>query len=86
MKTTLITAGITVFAALALSGCASISEEQCVYGNWAERGYNDGLSGKSRKTLSDYAKTCGEYGVLPDSEARVGSGVSSMDPGSNSFS
>lgn len=62
-------AGIATIVTLGLSGCASISEDQCLAGNWAERGYNDGLSGKSRGKLSDYAKACGEYSVLPDSEA-----------------
>jgi hypothetical protein len=69
MKAIFITAGFTTFAALGLLGCASISQDQCLTGNWAERGYNDGLSGKSRNKLSSYAETCGKYSVLPDSEA-----------------
>ena len=45
-----------------LPACASISEQECQAGNWADLGYRDGVNGKSRDRLSDYVQTCGEYG------------------------
>ena len=40
---------------LTVSACASISEDQCAAGNWAERGYKDGLKGKSSASISKYS-------------------------------
>ena len=49
--------------ALLGASCASISESDCLAGNWTEIGYKDGVNGKSPAILADYAKTCGELGV-----------------------
>lgn len=56
-------------ATLCISGCASISEDQCLAGNWAERGYKDGAKGTSRGRLVDYADTCAKYAVSPNNSA-----------------
>ena len=61
--TILLSAAALVIASL--SGCASISEDQCLAGNWAERGYKDGAKGVSRGRLADYADTCAKYAVCP---------------------
>ncbi|MGJ8564885.1 MAG: DUF2799 domain-containing protein [Alphaproteobacteria bacterium] len=68
MKTHLLTLSfLAVFAGL--SGCATISEEDCAVGAWSEYGYEDGLKGRSSDRVTDYAKKCSEYGVKPDSRA-----------------
>ena len=54
---------------MALSSCATISEDQCLAGNWAERGYKDGLKGRSSSRIADYAYVCSEFGVRPDQTA-----------------
>lgn len=54
---------------MGFSGCASISKDECVSGNWSDLGYKDGVNGKARDRLMDYAKTCTEYGVEPDRTA-----------------
>ena len=59
----------TTLAIISLSGCATISEDQCLAGNWAERGYKDGANGVSRGRLADYADTCAKYAVAPHSAA-----------------
>jgi len=56
-------------AALLLSSCASISESECQAGNWADIGYKDGVSGKSRTKIADYVQTCGEYGAEVDRQS-----------------
>jgi len=55
--------------AISVSGCASISEGECITGSWTDIGYKDGVKGKSRGRLADYAKTCAKYGVSPDRQA-----------------
>ena len=52
-----------------LASCASISESDCLAGSWSDIGYKDGVRGKQRGKLANYAKTCSKYGVLPDRQA-----------------
>ena len=52
-----------------LASCASISEDTCQAGAWADYGYKDGLNGRSSGRIAKYAKTCSEYGITPDSTA-----------------
>lgn len=57
---------------LALTGCASISEEQCLLSNpsaWERRGRSDAQGGKSTTRLSQYQQDCAKVGVLPDDKA-----------------
>ncbi len=49
-------------AALLMTSCETISESECVAGNWADIGYRDGVDGRSRSRIADYVKQCGEYG------------------------
>jgi len=65
MRVSILTAAILSATALGLSGCASISEGECISGSWSDIGYKDGVKGKSRGKLADYSKTCAKYGVEP---------------------
>lgn len=56
-------------AALALGSCATMSEEQCLAGDWSGQGYSDGLSGLTMSRLDDHAEACGKHGVTPDAAA-----------------
>ncbi|NNC37983.1 MAG: DUF2799 domain-containing protein [Hyphomonadaceae bacterium] len=71
MKTSILIASAAALTALSISGCATISEDQCLAGNWAERGYTDGARGVSRGRLVDYADTCAKYAVSPDNRAYI---------------
>ena len=56
-------------AILVLSGCAakpSVSEYQCMAGDWQSIGYRDGSQGLARSQVLKHAEACGEYGVVPD--------------------
>jgi hypothetical protein len=66
---TIITGAALMGAALLLPGCATLSESQCVAGNWGDRGYQDGENGAKRSRLADYADSCSEYGIDIDREA-----------------
>jgi len=69
MRVSILSAAILSVAAIGFAGCASISEGECVSGNWSDIGYKDGVNGKSRGKLADYAKTCAKYGADPNREA-----------------
>lgn len=66
MKPSLLAFGFTAVAITLLSGCATLSEDQCLAGNWADIGYKDGVNGKAPGKLADYAEACIEYGVRPN--------------------
>ncbi|WP_051279016.1 DUF2799 domain-containing protein [Hellea balneolensis] len=66
MRVSILNIAIISTAVIGLAGCASISESQCVSGSWSDIGYKDGVNGKPRDKLADYAKTCAKYGVQPD--------------------
>ncbi|USD37317.1 MULTISPECIES: DUF2799 domain-containing protein [Ferrimonas] len=55
---------LVVVALLALlSGCASMSVQQCQQANWARIGLTDGQSGVRVTRVDDYVKDCAEAGV-----------------------
>ena len=63
-------AGITVaLLVLALSGCASMSGDECVTGDWAAIGFEDGSRGYTSDRISGYRKACAKHGVTPDFQA-----------------
>lgn len=51
------------------SGCAVMSESECVNANWREVGRNDGLEGKRAGEFVRYQDACLQYGVTPDGDA-----------------
>ena len=52
--------------ALLASGCASLSESQCVAGDWQTVGYTDGAAGKPSSQLLKHQNACVKHGVVPD--------------------
>lgn len=52
--------------ALLLTGCASLSPEQCQRADWRQIGFSDGSSGLSAARINDHAKACAEVGVRPN--------------------
>jgi len=58
---------IWVALALAgLSGCATMSGDECVTSDWAAIGYEDGARGYTSDRLSQRRKACAKHGVTPD--------------------
>lgn len=58
---------LTVVVVLAvLSGCASLSGEQCRQGDWYGVGLNDGRAGEAFSRLNEHIRACREYGVTID--------------------
>lgn len=62
LKRILVQSLIVVGGAALLTSCETISESECVAGNWSDLGYRDGVDGRSRSRIAEYVKQCGEYG------------------------
>jgi ribosome modulation factor len=55
-------------ALLALGGCASLSESQCLASDWETIGYRDGLAGTQSSALLRHQDACVKHSVVPDRE------------------
>lgn len=64
---------LVLFLFLILSGCASMSEQECLTANWFDQGYRDGRNGMPLARLADHAEACAQVGVVPE-RARYMSG------------
>lgn len=71
------TARVTALAAIALlSGCASMSEQECLSADWHDRGMRDGHNGQPRHYVEAHREACAKVGVVPDELAyRTGHAV-----------
>lgn len=56
---------IAIGFTLALTGCATLTKEECLGGNWEEIGFRDGTNGKTSAFLQNHAKACEKVGVRP---------------------
>ena len=52
-----------------LSGCATLSKQECMVGDWQTIGYNDGVAGYRSDRLASHTKACAKAGVAPDYQA-----------------
>ena len=52
----------------ALSGCATMSPEECLQANWEEVGYNDAVEGYPVSRSSEHREACADTGVSVDFE------------------
>ena len=57
---------MVMLAAVALSGCASMSESECKVADWQRIGERDGEQGRSESRLAEHAEACGKIGIQPD--------------------
>ena len=53
-------------ATAALSGCNSMSAQECLATDWRTVGYEDGVNGYSGDRIGRYRNVCSEYGVMPN--------------------
>jgi len=60
---------VALAGGLWLSGCETMSADQCLVGDWGGRGYQDGLNGLRSDLLDDHAKACAKHGVTPNVSA-----------------
>ena len=50
----------------ALSGCATMSPEECLQANWEEVGYNDAAGGYPVSRSAEHREACADTGVSVD--------------------
>jgi uncharacterized small protein (DUF1192 family) len=58
-----------VLVIAALSGCASMSSEECVNSDWVAVGYEDGSRGYTTDKFGTRRKACAKHGVTADFQA-----------------
>jgi hypothetical protein len=68
MNRFLMNAGLVIAIAV-LSGCASMSSEECVNSDWAAIGYEDGSRGYTTDRFGSRRKACAKHGVTADFKA-----------------
>lgn len=56
-------------SALFLSGCASMSGDECTTSDWHAVGFEDGSRGYGPERIGNYRKACAKHGVTPDLQA-----------------
>ena len=49
-----------------LSGCATMSGDECMTSDWSAIGYEDGAYGHTMDRMSKHRKACAKHGVTPD--------------------
>jgi hypothetical protein len=52
-----------------LSGCATMSGDECMTSDWSAIGYEDGSRGYNTDRFGQYRKACAKHGVTPDFSA-----------------
>ena len=65
----LIAAAVAATGVVLLSGCATMSQDQCLVGDWGGQGWRDGAAGRQTSRLDDHAKACAKFGVAPNMSA-----------------
>lgn len=55
-----------VVAGLTVAACATLSQEECLQGDWRTIGYMDGVDGRPMSRVENHAKACQKSGVTPD--------------------
>ncbi|PHR58015.1 MAG: hypothetical protein COA47_10925 [Robiginitomaculum sp.] len=53
---------------LLIAGCATLSEDECLTGNWQSIGYTDGAKGHAPDRIDDHNKACSKHGIPVDLE------------------
>ncbi len=60
---------VAVLSFATLSGCATMSGDECALSDWSAVGYEDGARGYTTDHFSTYRKACSKHGVAPDFQA-----------------
>ena len=59
-------AGGAVLALLIMTGCAGMSDEECMATDWTAVGYEDGARGYTAESFSRHRKACAKHGITAD--------------------
>lgn len=53
-------------ASLFMTGCATLSKDECLQADWQTLGYADGVQGRSPARIDTYRQDCAKHQVVPD--------------------
>lgn len=59
---------LAILAVFGLSGCATMSADECTMSDWHTIGFEDGAQGHTAERLGSHRKACAKHGVAPDFE------------------
>ncbi len=60
---------VAAVALLVMSGCATMSGDECMTTDWSAIGYEDGARGYTTERFSKHRKACAKHGVTADFQA-----------------
>lgn len=60
---------LTAAVLTGLTGCATLSKQECLIGNWQAIGFADGAAGRTPDYLNNHNKACAKVGVATDYRA-----------------
>lgn len=60
---------LSLISLLGLSGCASMSADECLTSDWNAIGFEDGSRGYTADQIGSRRKACAKHGVTPDFQA-----------------
>jgi hypothetical protein len=60
---------VGVLALVLLSGCATMTEDECRYADWYDIGLRDGREAKPQSRVTSYVDACAPFQVRPDMDA-----------------
>ena len=60
---------LSLISLLGLSGCATMSADECITSDWHAIGYEDGARGYTAEQIGSRRQACAKHGVTPDFEA-----------------
>jgi len=65
-----LTLGLSVLGSIyLLAGCATLSKQECLVGDWQAIGYNDGVAGHYSDRLASHTEACAKANVTPNYQA-----------------
>ena len=63
------TLAVSIALGAVLSGCASMSAEECAASDWKAVGFEDGARGYTSDRFAQHRKDCAEHGITADFDA-----------------
>jgi len=57
---------LLIFISAFLSGCETMSRDECATADWYQTGYRDGGEGRSRARVEEHARACAQAGIGVD--------------------
>lgn len=66
MRSAIISSAGLIGAAILLSACATLNEDQCKATSWSDLGFTDGARGSSSAYVSQHQSACTKFGISVD--------------------